>query len=104
MVYEIKDRTKKIAEKLGVKIFPSDNPKYKLEIYDYHGNFITYSGAANYKDFPTYLELEAKGEVPKGYAVRRQKAYWNRHGKEIEKLGDEWEGSRSYYSFMLLWS
>jgi len=104
MVYEIKDRTKQIAEKLGVKIFPSDNPKHKLEIYDYHGNFITYSGAANYKDFPTYLEMEKKGEVPKGYAVKRQKAYWKRHGKEIEKLGDEWEGSRSYYSFILLWS
>ena len=26
------------------------------------------------------------------------------NGSEIEKLGDEWEGSRSYYAFMLLWS
>jgi len=104
MVYELTNRTKQIAEKLGVKVLLSDNPKYKLEVYDYHGNFITYSGAANYKDFPTYLELEAKGEVPKGYAEKRRKAYWNRHGSEIEKLGDEWPGSRSYYSFMLLWS
>lgn len=104
MVYDIKNRTKQIAEKLGVKVFPSDNSKYKLEVYDYHGNFITYVGAANYKDFPTYLELEAKGEVPKGYANKRQQAYYARHGKEIDKLGDEWMGSRSYYAMTLLWS
>jgi len=105
MVYEIKDRTQKIAEKLGVKVFPSDNPKYKLEVYDYYGNFITYVGDGKSKgDYPTYLEMEAKGEVPKGYANKRQQAYYARHGKEIDKLGDEWMGSRSYYSFMLLWS
>ena len=104
MVYEIKDRTKQIAEALGVQIFPSDNPKYKLEIYDYHGNFITYSGAANYKDYPTYLEREDKGNVAPGYADKRKKLYWKRHAKEIEQLAEEWPGSRSYYSFMLLWS
>jgi len=104
MVYEIKERTKKIAKKLGVQVFSSDNPKYKLEVYDYHGNFITYCGAANYKDYPTYLEMEAKGDVAPGYADKRRDAYWTRHGSEIEKLGDEWPGSRSYYSFMLLWS
>ncbi len=104
MVYEIKNRTKQLAEALGVQVFPSDNPKYKIEVYDYYGNFITYCGASGYKDYPTYLEMETKGEVPKGYAKKRQQAYWNRHGKEIEKLDDEWIGSRSYYSFMLLWS
>jgi hypothetical protein len=104
MVYEIKDRTKKMAETLGVQIFPSDNPKYKLEVYDWNGIFITYVGAANYKDYPTYLEMEAKGEVPQGYADKRRKAYYSRHGKEIEKLGDEWEGSRSYYAMTLLWN
>lgn len=104
MVYEIKDRTKQIAKNLGVQIFASDNPKYKLEVYDYHGNFITYVGASGYGDYPTYLESEARGDVPKGYANKRQRAYWKRHGKEIENLGEEWEGSRSYYAFMLLWS
>jgi hypothetical protein len=104
MVYEIKDRTKKIAKKLGVQVFSSDNPKYKLEVYDYHGNFITYVGASNYKDYPSYLEMESNGEVPKGYAEKRRRAYYTRHGNEIEKLGDEFEGSRSYYAFMLLWS
>ena len=105
MVYEIKDRTKKIAEALGVQVFPSDNPKYKVEVYDYHGIFITYVGDGKSKgDYPTYLEMEENGEVPQGYADKRRKAYYARHGKEIEKLGDEWEGSRSYYSMALLWS
>jgi hypothetical protein len=105
MVYEIKNRTKQIAENLGVQVFPSDNPKYKLEVYDYHGNFITYVGDGKSKgDYPTYLEMEAKGEIPKGYADKRQIAYYNRHGKEIDKLGNEWMGSRSYYAMTLLWS
>lgn len=104
MVYEIKERTKKIAKTLGIQIFPSDNPNYKIEIYDYHGNFITYVGATNYGDFPSYLELEANGEVPKGYAEKRRRAYYSRHSNEIKKLGDEWPGSRSYYAFKLLWS
>ena len=104
MAYEIKDRTKKMAETLGVQVFPSDNKKYKIELYDYHGNFITYVGASNYKDYPTYLEMEKQGEVPQGYADKRREAYWKRHANEIEKLGDEWEGSRSYYAFALLWS
>ena len=104
MVYEIKDRTKQIAKNLGVQVFASDNPKYKLEVYDYHGNFITYVGANGFGDYPTYLEMEARGEVPKGYAIKRQRAYYSRHGNEIEKLGDEWEGSRSYYAMALLWN
>ena len=105
MVYEIKNRTKKIAEALGVQIFPSDNLKYKIELYDYHGNFITYVGDGKSKgDYPTYLEMEAKGEVPQGYADKRRKAYWARHANEIEKLGEEWPGSRSYYAFKLFWS
>jgi hypothetical protein len=103
MVYKILPYTKKRAKELGVKVYPSDNPKYKLEVYDWNGVFITYVGASGYKDFPTYLEMEKNSEVPIGYAHKRQDLYWQRHQKEIAKLGSEWEGSRSYYAFMLLW-
>jgi hypothetical protein len=104
-MYDIKKRTYKKAKELGIQIFPSDNPKYKIEIYDYNGIFITYIGdAASAGDYPTYLELEKSGEKPKGYAEKRRDLYWNRHLNEIERLGDEWEGSRSYYAFALLWS
>ena len=103
MPYEILPYTKRRAKELGVQVFPSDNPKYKLEVYDYNGCFITYSGAAGYKDYPHYMELERKGEFPKGYAKKRRELYQLRHQNEIKKLGDEWPGSRSYYSWMLLW-
>jgi hypothetical protein len=97
-MYEIKDRTYKIAEKLGVKIFPSDNPKKKIDVYDYNGIFICSIGASSYGDFPTYLEM-----LPFDAAMKRQQLYKKRHAKEIVKLGDEWEGSPSYYSWFLLW-
>jgi hypothetical protein len=104
MTYNILPRTYKMAHKLGVKIFPSDKKSKKIEVYDSNGQFITYIGAANFSDYPTYLQMEKNEEVPKGYADKRRELYWKRHRKEIEKLGDEWEGSPSYYAFLLLWT
>jgi hypothetical protein len=49
------------------------------------------------------MEMEKNGEVPKGYAKERRRLYQLRHQNEIKKLGDEWMGSRSYYSWFLLW-
>jgi hypothetical protein len=92
-----------MAKKLGIKVHPSEDPKYKIDVLDYHGNYITSIGDKKYKDYTMYLQMEKDGEVPKGYADKRREMYWIRHGKEIEKLGNMWEGSRSYYSFLLLW-
>ena len=103
MVYTILPYTKKRAKELGVKVFPSDNPKYKLEVYDWHGNFICYVGSAKYLDYPHYLALEKKSEVPAGFANERRRLYHIRHGKEPEKLGDDYLGSRAYYAKELLW-
>lgn len=104
MAYKIKERTKQIAKAQGLRLSPSNNLKFKLDVYDNEGDFITSVGASGYQDYPSYLEMEARGEIPKGYANKRKDMYWNRHGKEIQNLGDEWKGSRSYYAFMLLWS
>jgi len=92
-MYNIKEYSFKKAKQLGVQIFPSGNPKYKLEVYDWHGNFITYCGANGYKDYPTYLEEQ--GPV---YANNRLRLYKIRHEKDRHKLG-----SRGYYSDQLLW-
>ena len=102
-MYQIQPRTFKMATKLGVKVQPSEDPKYKIDVLDWHGNYITSIGDKKYKDYTMYLKMEKNGEVPKGYADKRRELYWKRHEKEIDKLGDNWEGSRSYYSFLLLW-
>jgi hypothetical protein len=92
-MYRITKYTLEKAKELGVQVFPSDNPKYKLEVYDYHGNFITYCGAAGYKDYPTYI-----AEKGTEYASNRRRLYKIRHEKDRHKLG-----SRGYYADQLLW-
>lgn len=92
-MYQITDYTLKKAKQLGVKVFPSDNPKYKLEVYDKNGLFITYCGANGYKDFPTYTE-----ERGLEYALNRRRLYKIRHQKDRTKVG-----SRGWFSDQLLW-
>ena len=62
MVYKILPATYKKAKELGVKIFPSDNPKKKIEVYDWNGVFITYIGDAKYLDFHYYSEINRVNE------------------------------------------
>ena len=93
MVYDILPYTYKQAKRLGVQIKPSENPKYKLEVYDKNGEFITYCGAYGYKDYPTYIK-----ERGQDYANRRRELYKIRHDKDRHKVG-----SRGYYADQLLW-
>jgi hypothetical protein len=92
-MYDILPYTYKKAEELGVKIFPSGNTKYKVEVYDWNGNFITYCGSLSYSDYPHYME-----EKGKEYADKRRQLYKLRHNKYRHKLG-----SRSYYADQLFW-
>jgi hypothetical protein len=90
--YEIKPYTYHQAKLLGVKVFPSDNPKYKIEVYDGKtGEFLFYGGDPDYQDFPTYTQTEGLE-----YAKRRRKLYHIRHA-------DEPRGSRGWYIGKLLW-
>jgi hypothetical protein len=93
MTYNITTYTKKQAKRLGVQVFPSDNPKYKLEVYDKNGLFITYCGGGGYKDYPTYIE-----ERGKEYADKRRALYKIRHQKDRTKVG-----SRGWFADQLLW-
>ena len=93
MTYNITAYTKKQAKRLGVQVFPSDNPKKKIEVYDKHGVFITYAGGAGYKDYPTYL-----AENGLEYANKRRALYKIRHEKNRHKVG-----SAGYYADQLLW-
>lgn len=93
-MYDIKPYTKKKAEEYGVVIFPSDNPKKKLDVYDKQSYlFICRVGDSAYKDYPTYM-LE-KG---KEYAEKRRRLYHIRH-----KTDEQRRGSPGWFASKLLW-
>lgn len=92
--YKIQDQTYKIARKLGVHICLATNPKYKIEVYDNDGIYITQIGARGYGDYFTFLDTE--GQV---FADKRRRAYLKRHHKELDKVG-----SRGWLSAVLLWN
>jgi len=94
MTYEILPYTYRKARELGLTIFPSDNPKYKLEIYDGEtGAFLYYGGSPKYSDYPHYIKSHGKA-----YADERRRLYRIRHAKEIADTG-----SRGFVISYLLW-
>ena len=95
-MYDITQYSKDQAEKLGVRIRPSHNPKKKINVYDWNGQFITSIGQRGAGDYPTYIQT--KGHK---YAENRRRLYRIRHNKEREN--PNWEGSPSYYAWYLLW-
>jgi hypothetical protein len=97
-MYEIKPYTLQRALDLGVKVKPSTNPKYKIDVLDWNNNYITSIGSPSYFDFPSYYEDKGLD-----YALKKRDLYRKRHKREIKQLGDRWLGSRSYYAWNLLW-
>lgn len=97
-MYKIKPYNFQRALDLGVKIKPSKNPKYKIDVYDFNKQFITSIGDANYSDFATYNETHGTD-----YALEKRDLYRKRHKREIINLGERWPGSRSYYAWNILW-
>ena len=59
MEYTIRDYSYKQADKLGVEIKPSTNPKKKMDVYK-NGKKRVSIGAMGYNDYPTYLEMGNK--------------------------------------------
>ena len=93
-MYDIQSRTEMIANELGVIIFPSDNPKFKIDVYDYRGKFMFRIGSSAYSDYPTYLMTHGKK-----YADNRRRLYMIRHKKEIDNVG-----TRGWFAYKLLWT
>jgi hypothetical protein len=84
-MYRIKPYSYERADLFGVKIYPSENPKYKIEMYDARtGVFLGYGGSSRYSDYPTYLETHGKE-----YAENRRRLYWIRHEKDASKVGSK---------------
>lgn len=99
MEYQINNQQKKLANKLGVLIYPADAKSgKKIEVYDSQGIYMFSIGDSKYHDYNTYKEFEKMGEVNKGFAKWRRSLYLFRHEKELNKVG-----SRGFFSAVLLW-
>jgi hypothetical protein len=92
-MYDITNHSYNKATQLGVKIKPSINKNKKIDVFDYHNNFITSIGDIKYKDYGTYVL-----ERGRKYADERRRLYRIRHEKDGKVLG-----SAGYYALRLLW-
>jgi len=82
-----------VAKKLGIVIEPSHNKKKKIDVLDYHKNFICSIGAYGMNDYEIYLK-----KYGVEYANERRRLYRQRHKKDMKRLG-----SPGYYASKLLW-
>jgi hypothetical protein len=96
MGYRIKQYTKNQAKKIGVEVKPSKTKGKKIDVFK-KGIKVASVGATGYKDYPTYMELEKIGKVPKGTAKEKRKNYKKRHIYRNRK------GTPAYYADKLLW-
>ena len=55
--YIITERTKQRANKLNLLIYPSENTRFKLEVYANSGRFIAYVGKFGDTDYAYLLEM-----------------------------------------------
>lgn len=97
MRYVITDYSRRQARKLGVEIKPSTNPEKKIDVFK-NGRKIASIGAKGYLDYPTYMKLELRGKVPKGYADRRRRLYKIRHANDIGI-----KNKNGYFADKILW-
>ena len=97
MGYNIKAYTKNQDKKIGVTVKPSGSKGKKIDVFK-KGVKVASVGAIGYKDYPTYMELEKKGKVPKGTATKRRKLYKIRHKKDRNI-----KNSNGFYADRLLW-
>ena len=111
-MYDITPRSKQIAKENNLTIKPSSDGTHKIDIFynsaysrgvrgdfippDEKG-FITSVGALGYGDYPSYLQMEADGKKPKGYANSRKKLYRIRHEKDLKT-------TRGKLANLILWS
>jgi hypothetical protein len=97
MAYKITTYTLNQAKRLGVVVKPSRTRGKKIDVFK-DGNKIASVGALGYGDYPTFMDMERKGIIPKGMAAMRRKSYKSRHSKDRKV-----KGSGGFYADQLLW-
>jgi ribosomal protein L7/L12 len=92
--YEISEYSYRKAKELNVELRQAENKHKKIGVWK-NGKHVVDIGAKNYKDYPTYLAMEQRGEVPKGYANERKRLYKLRHKYD--------RGEAGFYANKILW-
>lgn len=92
IMYDITKKQRQIAKNIGVYIFPSDNPKKKMDIYDSDGIYHTSIGSSDHKDYFIYLR-----DGGKDVATNRRRLYDLRTKKGLSI------GSRNWFARKILW-
>ena len=77
--YVISQRTKDLVEERNMLVYPSENKKYKLEIYNAHGIFCGYIGENGTLDYPLLLELVDLRKISLDVANRMKRRWWKRN-------------------------
>ena len=90
-MYKIKTYSYNQAEKLGVEIKPSTNPKKKIDVFK-NNEKIASIGAIGYKDYTTYLQEDKK------VAEMKRRNYKARHEKDRHI-----KNTNGYYADKILW-
>ena len=89
-MYKIQKYSYEQAKKLDVKIQPSEKAKFKIDIFNDDGDYITSVGDRRYSDYPSYIE--SHGKV---YADKRRALYHIRHKNDSTERG--------FYALNILW-
>ena len=82
--YVITPRTKRNAERLDLLVYPSENLKYKMEVYNDNGLFLGYVGLAGSIDFCKMRFYKCADS----YKIRKRWVERNRKDFEHNKLLD----------------
>lgn len=92
-MYQITDYSKEQAKRLNVIIQPSTLKKYKIDVFDKNGDYITSIGDNKYLDYPNYII-----KFGKSYADERRRLYRIRH--KVDRVS---KNSRGYFASEILW-
>jgi len=92
-MYEITEYTLKRAKELNIIVKPSNNPKYKIDIFNKDEKYLFSGGASGYSDYPHYMKTNGKL-----YADERRRLYNIRHKKDIEQ-----PYTKGWFISKLLW-
>lgn len=91
--YVISQRTKDNAEKLDLLVYPSENHKYKIEVYNDSGLFCGWIGKNGEFDYPMLLELVELRKISLKIADRVKNNWYEKHRHELteRKKKMEWK-------------